>query len=220
VVVVTFQQEIPEIVELVRMMEQHSERGCAIGLCFANGFPTWHHFSYAPEFLRRYEAEELAKTDLTLVRGFSSDGVFLWSEIGSQDASNQTMAVASTFGMNDGICFADTINGMKSIASISLTDTAQAEKVPVKEIFQKLQLAAIALSKTISDPMVSQKSIDYLNLVVSGRKDDEIAVELGLSLPGTRKRRKTALEQLGAKTLAQAVALATSAGLVKVYQNV
>jgi DNA-binding CsgD family transcriptional regulator len=216
----SFQQDIPEIVELTSIMEQHSERGCAIGLCFANGFPTWHHFSYAPEFLRRYEAEELAKTDLTLVRGFSTDGVFLWSELGKLDVPNQTMAVASTFGMNDGICFADTINGMKSIASISLTDTAQAQDVPVKAIFQKLQLAAVALSKTISNPLVSQKSIDYLKLVVLGRRDDEIAVELGLSLPGTRKRRKSALEQIGAKTLPQAVAMATSSGLVKVYQNV
>jgi DNA-binding CsgD family transcriptional regulator len=130
------------------------------------------------------------------------------------------MEVASSFGMKDGICFSDTVNGLKSIASISLTETSQAKEIPIKLILQKMQLAAIALSKTISDPTISLKSIEYLNLVVEGRRDDEIAAELGLSLPGARKRRKTVIDQIGAKTLPQAVAIATAAGLISVYQNV
>lgn len=216
----TFQQEIPQVEDLKATMERYGERGCAIGLCFANGFPAWHHFSYAPEFLRQYEDLELAKTDATLARGFSEDGVFLWSELEAEGQMSKTMQVAQKFGMMDGICFAETVNGFKSIASVSLTDTAQAKTVPVDEILEKMQLASIAVSKAVTHPQVSPKALEYLRLAALGKRDEEIAEDLGLSISGARRRRQTAVSQIGAKTLVQAVGFAASLGLIRVYQNV
>jgi DNA-binding CsgD family transcriptional regulator len=215
-----FQLKIPEVVELVAIMEQWSDRGCAIGLCFTRGYPTFHHFSYAPEFLRRYEAEDLAKSDQTLVRGFTEDGIFRWSDLETEVGASKTMEIAKTFGMADGICFSETINGLKSIASISLTETAKANAVPTALILQKLQLAALAVSKHVSLPSMTHQSTEYLALVARGLSDEDIAKELDMSLSGTRRRRKNAILQIGAKTLPQALGLAASLGLIKVYQNV
>jgi len=217
---VIVQDKISATAELVAVLEEFGDRGCAVGLCFTNGYPAWHHFSYAPEFLRRYESESLAKTDLTLAKGFSEDGVFLWSEVEKQLGPSQTMRVARSFGMAEGICFSETINGFKSIASISLTDTKRAKRVPVDRILNAFRLAAISVSKELSQPNVSSKTSAYLSLVARGLSDQEIANELHLSIHGARRRRKLAIEQYGAKTVTQAVALAISSGAVQPYQNV
>jgi DNA-binding CsgD family transcriptional regulator len=217
---VIVQEKISATAELVAIMEEFGDRGCAIGLCFTNGYPAWHHFSYAPEFLRRYEAEDLAKTDLTLTKGFSEDGVFLWSEVEKQLGSSETMRVARSFGMAEGICFSETINGVKSIASISLTGTDRVKRVPVDRILNAFKLAAISVSKELSQPDVSPKISAYLSLVARGLSDQEIADELQLSVHGARRRRKLAIEKYGAKTISQAVALAISSGAVQPYQNV
>ena len=214
------QDKISATAELVAVLEEFGDRGCAVGLCFTNGYPAWHHFSYAPEFLRRYESESSAKTDLTLAKGFSEDGVFLWSEVEKQLGPSQTMRVARSFGMAEGICFSETINGFKSIASISLTDTKRAKRVPVDRILNAFRLAAISVSKELSQPNVSSKTSAYLSLVARGLSDQEIANELHLSIHGARRRRKLAIEQYGAKTVTQAVALAISSGAVQPYQNV
>lgn len=137
------------IAELVSLMENVSDRGCAVGICFVGGNPKAYHFSYAPEFLRRYEAENLSIHDNTLKAGFRSDGIFVWRQLEDEMGSSKAYQVAQSFGMVDGVCFSETVNGFKSIGSISLTAPAELSQIPCDEIRKAMQLAALAVSREI-----------------------------------------------------------------------
>ncbi len=62
-------------------LEVYSDRGFAAGVGFLGGSPHVSKFTYAPEFLRQYEKQNLAQHDHTLIHGFSYDGIFTWLEI-------------------------------------------------------------------------------------------------------------------------------------------
>lgn len=205
---------------LVDLMETVSARGCALGVGFIRGVPSASHFSYAPEFLRRYEDLELSRHDQTLQAGFASDGIYSWLELEREIGPSKAMNNARDFGMVDGLCFATTVNGMKSIGSISLTVPASEVVIDRGAIMAALELASIEVTRQRADAVFPLKLKAYLELVSRGHSTDEIAAELSISVAGVRKRQKACLEKLGARSLPNAVAIAVTRGLLPLYQNV
>lgn len=198
--------------QLVDLMEQYDERGFAVGVGFVRGFPKFSTFTYAPEFLRRYEEEELAFEDNTLRVGMARDGIFTWQELEDAYGPSEAMTVARAFGVVDGICWATTVNGLKSIGSISLARPAIEANVPTEDIMAAFQLATIEAGHKMIDESLSSKSREYLELVAQGMSTTDIAIRLQISVPGVRKRQKTTQDHLGASNLAHAVAIAMACG--------
>lgn len=205
---------------LLSLLEQYSERGFAVGVGFLKGTPHVREFTYAPEFLRRYELEDLAKHDHTLSLGLRQDGIFYWSELEKKLGASKSFEAANGFGMMDGICWATTVNGFKSIASISLTKPATEADVPLDEIMDALQLATITASEEIIRANLTVKAREYLRLVIQGYSTVEMAEELGISVAGVRKRQIALQAELGASNLPHAVALALDPGAGALYQFV
>lgn len=205
---------------LFSLLETHSERGFAVGVGFLRGNPHVSKFTYAPEFLRRYEQDELAKHDHTLSLGLRQDGIVHWSDLEKKLGPSKSFEAAVGFGMVDGICWATTVNGFKSIASVSLTVPAKEAEVPLDEIMEALQLATIAASEEIMRAQLSVKAREYLRLVVQGHSTAEMAEQLGITVAGVRKRQVALQAELGASNLPHAVALALDPGSSALYQFV
>ncbi|WP_299165858.1 autoinducer binding domain-containing protein [uncultured Tateyamaria sp.] len=205
---------------LLRLLETHNDRGFAVGVGFVDGTPIDHAFTYAPEFLRKYEEHDLSRHDLTLAVGLQTDGVFTWSSLEAKHGPSQAMAVARDFGMVDGICISVTANGLKSIGSVALANPVELADYPVAEIVDAMDLATLDASRKVKDGNLSVKSLQFLALAAQGLPTAKIATQLDLSIPGVRKRQRTAQTELGAETLPQAVAMAASRGLLSQYQLV
>ena len=205
---------------VLRLLETHNDRGYAVGVGFVDGSPIDHAFTYAPEFLRKYEEDDLSRHDLTLAVGLRTDGVFTWSSLEATHGPSKAMAVARNFGMVDGICISVTANGLKSIGSIALARPADLNDYPVAELVDAMDLATLDASRKIEGGSLSVKSLQFLALAAQGLPTDKIATRLDLSIAGVRKRQRTAQTELGAATLPQAVAMAASRGLLSRYQLV
>lgn len=209
-----------DVEKLKTTMERYSARGCAIGLCFYEGNPAWSYFSYAPDFLQRYQDENLAHHDLTLSKGFAEDGVFVWSDLERSFGPSLAMQVAAAYGMRDGICFSETVNGFKSIASISFTSSDEISAVPVQEIYDRFKLAALEVTKASNADLVSRETREYLTLVSEGMTDEQISQRIQITIHGVRRRRRQAIQHLEANSLPHAIYKALLMGAISPYQKV
>jgi DNA-binding CsgD family transcriptional regulator len=209
-----------QFIQLCDILEKVSDRGYACGVAFVQGTPYFSSFTYAPEFLRRYEAEDLSKEDHTLRAGFAQDGVFFWSDLEQLYGSSRAMEFGKDFGMEDGICWSTTVNGLKSIGSISLTKPAHTADIDIEQIKLAFDLATLEASREISSTKLGVNELEFLSLAALGRSTEEIAGELGISVPAVRKRKAKMQANLGASNLAHAVAIASSRGLLSNYRFV
>ena len=149
---------------LLQLLAEHSNIGYAAGIAFVEGTPYWSNFTYPVQFLNYYETNDLAHHDHTLKIGFRKNGIFYWSDLEKKLGPSKAFKAAQGFGMIDGICWATTINGCTSIASIALTCHRLHSKVPELEILDALELATIDASCEIPQKTISTKSREYLLL--------------------------------------------------------
>jgi DNA-binding CsgD family transcriptional regulator len=203
-----------EIQRLVAEMERHSDFGCAIGLGFAGGVPSFTHFSYSQEFLTAYQDGNYALEDATLSWGMKTTGVATWSEIEKVTGKSGAFNLARSFGIESGVCFSAVVNGQSSIASLSLRSGANIHAQTLISILSLLSAAAMEIP--CSEPRTSiynYKTMEYIKLAAAGLKDADIAEQLGLTIHGARNRRKKALAEIGANTTAQAIYMIATQGI-------
>lgn len=206
--------------QIISEFDAMSYRGSAIGICFAGGAPTKSFFSYAPEFLKEYGRQELARSDATLRFGFGANGIAQWRDIEAQAEDKRAFVVARQYGIRDGVCFSLTVEGKKTIASLSQDPDNPLSPEQIDKAHDLLTLASVYVSQAIAKPTISSKTLEWIKLASIGLKDNEVATRLDLSIHGARARRKSALLELEAETPAQAIVSAIATRGLSVYELV
>ncbi|MEP3298580.1 MAG: autoinducer binding domain-containing protein [Pseudoruegeria sp.] len=209
-----------KVEDLCSKLDNLSHRGVAIGLCFEKGRPHFSHFSYSQAWLDTYTSQDLAKTDATLHFGMQKDGFAYWTDLRAQYSSTKTFDAAARFGLVDGFCIATTVDGRKSIASISLQENERFGINVQDELFDLFRLASLEISRSLKPAKCSIKTLEYLQLAANGADDKQVAEQLGMTIHGARARRKAALTEIGADTPAQAIFLAIQRRVLNPYAPV
>jgi hypothetical protein len=185
-----------------------SAYGCAIGLAFSRGTPRSTFFSYPDQFLAEYNQKNLARVDPTLRFGFQSVGIEQWKVLEENCESREAFTLARQFGILDGVCFSVSVAGYKTIASASQHPRQPFSEPVLERIHELLVLATVEVVNATQRPSYSELTNEWLALAIAGKSDTEVAEALGLSIHGARARRRNSLSEIGAKTPAQAIAIA------------
>jgi len=162
----------------------------------------------------------MAERDATLHFGFQQNGVKLWSDLIEEGWRRDAFELARDFEIEDGICFALEIEGRKTIASISRRVNFPLNSDEIDICMDALTLATLSASQEVATTLYSEKTQEFLELAANGLSDKEVATKLGLSIHGARNRRRSVLNELGAKTVAEAMVIAMRNGALNLYQSV
>jgi LuxR family transcriptional regulator len=143
---------------------------------------------------------------------YANTGSIRWSEIPISDPMN-VLGQARQFGLRYGVaisCFDNNADGQRSFGSFARLDREfdRAEIALLSDYVTRLHLAKAPPSNLTS------AEIEVLQMVKQGRRLKEIAHELGVSEGAVKQRLKNAKLKLGAKTGAQAAAMASEFGLI------
>lgn len=201
-------------------LSRFSDFGCAIGVLFDNGHPKYSHFTYPPQFLEAYHEKDMALRDATLRFGLTSNGRISWSKLEAEGWETASFELARSFGIEDGTCFALEIEGRKTIASISHRRGSPPSDGSLDRCMDALSLATLSSIEERRCLTLSQGTLDYLAAISKGGKLSDVASSLGLTYSGARARRINALDEIGAKTDAQAVVIAIREGAFSPYRTV
>ncbi len=181
-----------------------------MGIGFVAGHPQESHFSYDQAFLAEYETLNMAERDATIHFGFTVDGTAMWSELARMGYPLDAFELSARHGLEDGFCISMTIEGRKSLASISRDLGDRPTPGEIELLVDALALASLEVSRDIVPPPLSPRTREFLDSAVSGHSDAQLAEALNLSIHGARARRKAALAELGARSPSQALAKAIS----------
>jgi|GEM_PF-4519818 len=201
----------------LNQIDKLSHNGIAIGIGFEGGLPTVTKFTYPPRFLAEYNDRGLARHDATLHYGFQNDGIEQWEAIKQASEMSEAFDLARSYGILDGVCFATTVFGRKTIASVSQDPKSPLSDNECSAIYESLIALSIQVHENQFAKRYSQNTIEWLKLAVQGKDDKETAGEIGLSIHGARARRKAALLEIGASNPSQAVALAFKHNPAEMY---
>lgn len=209
--------KIAKVEDRLNQIDKLSHNGSAIGIGFEGGTPAVTKFTYPPKFLSEYNDRGLARHDATLHYGFQNDGIQQWEAIKQASQINEAFDLARSYGILDGVCFATTVFGRKTIASVSQDPLNPLSEEDCAAIYECLIAASLQVYESQFSKRYSQNTIEWLKLAVQGKDDKETAEEIGLTIYGARARRKAALLEIGAANAAQAVALAFKHNPAELY---
>lgn len=210
----------PHVKSAFDTLSRFSDFGCAVGILFENGHPKYSTFTYPSRFLEAYHESDMALKDATLKFGLTTNGRIGWSELEEQGWERDSFDLARSHGIEDGVCFAVEIEGKKSIASISHRKGCPPSDGALDRCTDALSLATLSSLEERRCLQLSTGTLDYLTAISKGGKLTDVAELLGLTYSGARARRINALDEIGAKTDAQAVVIAIREGAFSPYRSV
>jgi len=168
-----------------------------------------------------YAAAELSRFNF-LPREVRRRGrAFAWSQGARPDSLDQALFPFLTeFAISDGL--AAPVHapggyvGVTSLAFERLTALSPSEQTAINTaaLMLHLKMRELAPAPAVAGPKLTPRERDCLGLVAAGQGDWEISLTLGVAETTVVTHLQNARRKLGARTRAQAVALALMAGLI------
>ena len=147
--------------------------------------------------------------------------IFAWSEAAvPASRDGELFEVLADFGISDGV--AAPVHapggyvGVTSVAFERLDALSPAERdaIGMAALLLHLKMRELSAPAAVAGPQLSPRQRDCLGLVAAGHSDWEISETLGVAETTVISHVQNARRKLGARTRAQAVALALLAGLI------
>ncbi|MBI1416650.1 MAG: LuxR family transcriptional regulator [Limimaricola sp.] len=189
-----------------------AKAGYYLALRVGFAFPLEEINALPSAWVELYTAERLMLQDPVIRWVYTNTGTIRWSEICDDDPGD-VMRKAREFGMRYGLCVAvsDPVDeGQRSFGSFARPDREFMDD----EINLLSDFVARTHRAKAPPTNVTLAEIEALRMVKQGKRLKEIAYQLGVSEGAVKQRLKNAKLKLGAKTGAQAAALASQFGLI------
>ncbi len=189
-----------------------AKSGYYIALRLGFAFPLEEVNALPPRWVDHYTSQRFMLNDPVIRWVYANVGAVRWSAIPFSDPMN-IMTQAKTFGLRFGVaisCFDNNAEGQRSFGSFARPDREfdDGEIASLSAYINRLHLAKAPPSN------LTAAELEVLQMVKEGRRLKEIAHELGVSEGAVKQRLKNAKLKLGAKTGAQAAAMANDFGLI------
>ncbi len=189
-----------------------AKSGYYIALRLGFAFPLEEVNALPSKWVDHYTMHRFMLNDPVIRWVYANVGAIRWSEIPIPDPMN-VMGQAKSFGLRFGVaisCFDNNTDGQRSFGSFTRPDREfdDDEIDDLSAYLNRLHLAKTPPTNLTAAELVA------LQMIKDGRRVKEIAHELGVSEGAVKQRLKNAKLKLGAKTGAQAAAMASEYGLI------
>lgn len=165
--------------------------------------PQYFHSEYPKAWQREYESRNYTWADPVLFWSVMASGARRWSEVPNPDPLG-VMKAARRFGLNYGVILSRWVGTKKSVLTLAREDREFTD-----EEIEFLSLTFARLVDEVKlDSSLSRDEVETLRCVRDGMSQKEIAAAMNAAVPTVKVRLKRSCAKLGAKTSAQAVALA------------
>lgn len=165
--------------------------------------------NYSDEWVKEYEDGAYMWYDPVVLYAMAKKGSARWSAIKLMDVAG-VLKKGKKHGLNFGVVISRRKGRGRSVFSAARDDREFFDE----EIDVLSSWLDVFLEKYFVDPSIGKKQLEALSLAAEGCSVAEAARLCGCSEPAMKARLKSARDVLGAKTTAQAVAIAISKKLL------
>lgn len=196
---------IPNYEDEIQKLREWGPSGFILAFNLTFRGPEHLHSEYPQVWRELYEDRNYFFTDPILVWAVGNSGHRRWSEIKLPDIRNM-MEEARAFDLNYGAVFSRKSEFKRSFLTISRSDREFTD-IELEIINEKF---SVWVGMVVGKKELTDGELDVLRALKNGYGQSAIADHLGIAESTVKQRAQKACTKLGAKTRAQAVAIAVA----------
>ena len=198
-----------DIDALIQTLRDAAPGGIALALHYRGGVPLLSVQTLPVAWVARYRALSIGLRDPMIAWGFAHDTPVRWDDPALPDPYD-IVAESRRFGL-----FHGTTVGCGPVTSRSMLHAARSDRAFAVDEMEVLQAHLLRLhAMTERSGLLTAAQADALRLIASGDRQEAAAARLKISRSALKARLVGARVALQARTTAEAIQLARSAGLL------
>lgn len=193
------------------LLSQMAPAGYYIALRMRFFAPETEISTLPPALMQKYCIRGLALEDPMLQWAFRNQGAICWTGLSDRDPAG-VLAEYGRHGLTYGAVVSIMTHGRPPLRSFGIF--ARHDRIYSEAEMTRIELILGQMHRSETQ-ILTQRQIDVLRLLAEGHRYKKIAHILGITESAVKVRLKSAALRLGARTAAQTLRMAVSAGLLQ-----